>query len=286
MQVQLTECVVSLKEEALIPARQAGVLVALSVQEGSRVDAGQNIGLVDDTQQRLQHDLSVVQQLEAAEIAGSDIDVRYAQAAADVAAAELSAARAANARVPGTVPRSEVRRLELSAGRAKLLVERSQGEQRIAALTLRGRALAVTLADENIARCQITTKISGELIEIRKHPGEWVNPGDTIAHVVRLDRLRVEGFVSAADHDPAEIADQPVIATVALAHGQRADFPGRIVFVRPTVQGGGQYLVYAEVTNRAVGGHWLLRPGMVAEMAIGAGPTKSVDHPGTLSRTQ
>ena len=265
--LHLSDCVVSLKEEALIPA---GVLVSLSVQEGSQTEAGQSIGRIDDTQQRLEHDLARAQQMETAEMARSDIDIRYAQSAADVAVAEQESASAANTRVQGAVPLSQLRRLELAADRAKLLVERSESEQRIAAHTLRGRDLAVTLAAEKVARCQVTTKISGEVIEIHKHPGEWVQPGDSIAHIVRLDTLRVEGFVSAADHDPAEIANQPVVATVALAHGQQAEFTGRIVFVRPILQGGGQFLVYAEVANRASNGHWLLRPGMVADMTIGA----------------
>jgi multidrug efflux pump subunit AcrA (membrane-fusion protein) len=187
----------------------------------------------------------------------------------------------ANQRVGGSLPLSEVRRLELSANRAKLLVEKSQSEQRIAGLTLRARDVAVAIAQQNAARCQIVSSIDGEVIELQKQLGEWVNPGEPIAHIVRLDRLRVEGFVSAAEHSPSELADQPVVATVQLARGETAEFAGRIVFVRPVVQGGGQFLVYAEVANRSQGGHWLLQPGMVAQMTIGA--SRSVESKGRIS---
>jgi len=269
-EIHLSDCIVSLKEQVLVPAQQAGVLAKLLVREGTRTVAGQPIAQIDSAQQTLEYDLALVQREEHAEKAESDIDIRYAQAAEEVAQAELQSAVDVNHRVGGTLPQSEVRRFELAARKAKLLVERSQSEQRLAGLALRGQNVAVTLAKKNIARCQVVSSISGEVIDIKKQQGEWVNLGDPIAHVVRLDTLRVEGFVAAASHDPIEIVNQPVVATVNLAHGRQAEFVGRIVFVRPVVQGGGQFLVCAEVANRAVNGHWLLRPGMLTDMTIGA----------------
>ena len=43
---------------------------------------------------------------------------------------------------------------------------------------------------------------------------------------------------------------------------------GKIVFVSPLVQPGGEYLVWAEVENKQENGHWLLRPGLTATMTI------------------
>ncbi|QDU98987.1 efflux RND transporter periplasmic adaptor subunit [Lignipirellula cremea] len=269
-EIQLSDCIVSLKEQVLVPARQAGVLTSLTVREGSRTVAGESIAQVDDAEQTLEQDLALVQQSEYAEKAASDIDIRYAKAAEEVALAELQAALDVNQRVGGTLPQSEVRRFELAARKAKLLVERSESEKRLAGLALRGQNVTVNLARKNVSRCQVVSSISGEVIALKKQEGEWVNLGDPIAHVVRLDTLRVEGFVTAASHDPIEIVNQPVVATVKLAHGRQAQFAGRIVFVRPVVQGGGQFLVCAEVANRTQDGHWLLRPGMLTDMTIGA----------------
>ena len=282
--IPLTDCVVSLKEQVHLPARQSGVLVSLSIREGSRVQAGERIGKVDDVQQRLAHDLAIVERMESAELANSDVDVRFAQASAQVANAELQASRLANNRVDGTVPLSEFRRLELAASKAGLMIERSQSQHRIAGLTLKGRDLALKLAQQKVADCEVESPISGEVMEIQKQPGEWVQPGDTIAHIVRLDQLRVEGFVSASQYDPAEVADQPVLVTVRLAQGKPATFTGKIVYVRPVVQGGGQFLVHADVVNRSRDGHWLLRPGMVAEMTIG-GSLPSNDNAAALEGT-
>ena len=61
---------------------------------------------------------------------------------------------------------------------------------------------------------------------------------------------------------------QPVRATVTLANGRVETCPGNIVFVSPIVDAGPQFLVWAEVVNRQDNGHWLLRPGLNAEMSI------------------
>ena len=55
---------------------------------------------------------------------------------------------------------------------------------------------------------------------------------------------------------------------VTLAHGQRETFPGKIVYVNPLVQAGGEFQVRAEVQNRQDSGGWILSPGLTAEMTI------------------
>jgi multidrug resistance efflux pump len=119
-----------------------------------------------------------------------------------------------------------------------------------------------------VYRCAVTSPLAGEVIEVLKHAGEWVNAGDPVVHVVRLDTLRVEGFVNAAEHSPASVRDRPVRVSVTVGPGETAEFTGRVVFVRPTLQAGEQYLIYADVENRSANGQWLLQPGMLASMRI------------------
>ena len=84
-----------------------------------------------------------------------------------------------------------------------------------------------------------------------------------------MDRLRVEGFISASEVNVSEIAGGSVAVDVQLARGRKERFNGKVVFVSPIVTSGGKYRVRAEVENRREQGHWLLRPGMNAAMTIG-----------------
>jgi hypothetical protein len=85
---------------------------------------------------------------------------------------------------------------------------------------------------------------------------------------VRLDRLRVEGFVNANEVDPSALIDRAVLVEVATAGGQRRTVSGRVVYVSPLVQGGGENRIWAEVENVKENGRWRIQPGQSARMTI------------------
>src|SRR5262249_14164759 len=114
----------------------------------------------------------------------------------------------------------------------------------------------------------IIAPIEGVVQKIYAHMGEWVKPGDTVVRIIRMDRLRVEGYLDKDKLSPVDVADRPVSVQVVLANGRKVQFPGKIVFVDPEIQGDHDYEVRAEVENRKENGHWLLRPGLPATMTI------------------
>jgi hypothetical protein len=83
-----------------------------------------------------------------------------------------------------------------------------------------------------------------------------------------MDRLRIQGFINANKYSPAEVANRPVTVTVELAHGRQESFVGKVTFVSPMVELGGDFRIYAEVLNRQENDQWLLRPGQNANMTI------------------
>ncbi|MGE0610128.1 MAG: hypothetical protein AB7O62_23755, partial [Pirellulales bacterium] len=94
-----------------------------------------------------------------------------------------------------------------------------------------------------------------------------------VLRIVRLDRLRVEGFLNASEHNPHEVMNRPVLVEVPLAHGRVEQFRGKVVFVSPLVEADGEFRVWAEVVNRTEGDQWLLLPGLNAAMSIELGRT-------------
>ena len=112
--------------------------------------------------------------------------------------------------------------------------------------------------------------LDGEVVDVQGNAGEWMQVGAPLAHVVRTDKLRVEGYVDAAKWDAEQVRGRPVTVVVSLANGRQETFEGRISFVSPLVESGGDYRVFAEVANRrsAGSGEWLLRAGQTATMTI------------------
>jgi len=266
----LQRCLVSLIEEAKVPAREPGVLVELRVREGDVISKGALIARIDDDQPQMERRKAKAEHDQAVTKAKSDVDVRYAVAAELVAEAEHKKALESHAKVPGSVTEVERDRLKLSEKKGELQIEQAELEQRLATLAAQSKEVEVLAAENAIDRRLIKSPLDGVVVQVFPHEGEWMQPGDPLARVVRTDRLRVEGYVDSARHDPAEVSGRAVTAEVTLAGGRRESFTGRIVFTSPLVESGGDYRVFAEVENRqdSGSGQWLLRPGQTATMTI------------------
>ncbi|MCE9556493.1 MAG: HlyD family efflux transporter periplasmic adaptor subunit [Planctomycetes bacterium] len=267
----LENCFVMLVEEADIPAQEAGVLAELKVAEGTEVRAGDLLAKIDDRRAEIDKRLAADQYASAREKADNDINFRYATAAADVAEAAYQAALDANRRVANSVASSEVRKLKLEHRRAVLQIEQSRLERSTMGHEAQEAAAKLEAADDNLRRRKITSPLDGVVVDVRRHVGEWVQPGDVVLHVVRLDRLRVEGFIKAADAPSSRIRGRDVTVTVELAGKagkERHEVTGKVVFVSPLLQTGGDYRVWAEVNNRQQDGQWLLQPGQPVSMRV------------------
>ncbi|NBP88856.1 MAG: HlyD family efflux transporter periplasmic adaptor subunit [Planctomycetia bacterium] len=180
----------------------------------------------------------------------SDVDVRYSIAAEQVAEAELEKAVASNRRIPGSVTEVELARLQLNRKKSELQIEQAQLERRLSALDAHSKEVEVEAADNRIERRRIASPIDGMVVQVYPHLGEWMQPGDPLARVVRTDKLRVEGYVDSARFEPEQVHDRPVTVTVGFAADREEAFKGRIVFVSPLVEPGGDFRVFAEVENR------------------------------------
>lgn len=272
----LDRCLVSLADEARVPAQEAGVLVELAVREGDKVTAGQVIARLAADQPEMEKRRATAEFEQATAKAESDVDVRYAQAAEGVAKKAFEKAEQSHESVKGAVTEVERDRLRLEWQKATLQIEQARLERRLAALAAEAKRAEVDAADRAITRREIRSPIDGVVEDVARHQGEWMQPGDALAHVLRTDTLRVEGYVDAAKWDPGEIRGRPVTVEVELANGRREAFEGRIAFVSEQVESGGDYRVYADVGNRRAaagagdGGEWLLRAGQTVRMTIHA----------------
>lgn len=265
---ELLNCYVTQIEEVEVPAQEAGVLVKVDVREGDAVATGQLLAQIDDIEPRMQQRVAQFELQVAREEASSDINVRYAQATEAVARQEWHQAVEANKKVAGAVPEAEVRRLVLKQNEAALSIEQADMRRRIAALEAKVSEAKVEAATVGIERRQIVAPLDALVVKVHHHQGEWVQPGVPVVHLIKLDRLWVEGSLKAQQYTPAEVHGRPVVVNVTLARGREETFQGKIVFVKPNVEADDTFLVRAEIDNKKENGFWLLSPGMPAKMTV------------------
>ena len=174
--VLLPHCLVSLIYEAQVPAEDAGVLTEIVVREGAQVSTHDLLAKIDDTHARMQLDVAENKLAVAKEQAENDIHVRYAQAAADVAKAELDQALEANRKHPGTVTRAEVWRLQLTWKRAaQPLVEFCRHPHRAPDKAAMGKGLGNPFYLSEIARLQALVEgyERGRFIRLMRRVDKW-----------------------------------------------------------------------------------------------------------------
>jgi multidrug resistance efflux pump len=268
--VKVQHCFVSLTDqgESKVSTKEAGILMKWAVKAGQEVKAGQVLAQLDNVEAMLAVDAAEAELNVANQEAKNTVNTRYARAAALVAHAEYQQGLDANKRVPGTVAVAELTRLKLTWDRSELEIEKADSDHIIDGLKAKVAEAKADTAKEKLNSRKIVAPLDGIVVELDHHVGEWVQPGDTLVHVVGLEHLRVEGFLKAADVEPREVAGQPVTITVQMARGSEQVFTGTVVFISPLVTSGYEYRIWADVENKKLDGHWLLRPGLIADMNI------------------
>ncbi|MDA1013469.1 MAG: HlyD family efflux transporter periplasmic adaptor subunit [Planctomycetota bacterium] len=263
--IQLEDSVlVTLIEQMEVPAEDLGPISEVVVREGQSVKAGELLARVkaDEAELRLEHakkDLAV-----AKTQSSSDVKVRFANKRLELARSELARAEATLKKQPKGISQSEMDKLRLEVDSGVLAVEQSELDQTVAGLSAGLKQTEVAMAEREIARRKIVSPVDGKVVEIKRRRGEWVKPGDSVLRIVRLDRLRVEGFLHG-NQLVDEFAGRPVTLTVDLPGRSMETFTGEVVFVSPEINPvSGEVRVWAEVINKKS----LLMPGLRGSLTI------------------
>ncbi len=276
--IELEGAILKTIDATTLAAQVAGPLRELLVKEGDIVKANQALGKINDDALRLELEQLKTQVAVAQKKQVNDIDQRLAEKSMQVAHTEYERALHANARVPGTYPINEIDRLKLLVDRTELEVERAKYDQELA-------AFEVTLAQgnyrqtyERFLRHQLAAPAAGVVVSVEKRAGEWVEPGTDLLRIVRIDQLRVEGFISSDEANPQLVGRSARIAIAdqsASAPAESHTWLGRVVFVSPDVNPvNSQVRVFIEVDNP----NGVLRPGLRVQARIEGPIEDSVTH--------
>jgi multidrug efflux pump subunit AcrA (membrane-fusion protein) len=262
--LEVASALIRVIEQVDVPAREAGMLVAVQAREGQIVEQGDPLARILDTEVRLAAARAEMEVEVARKNAENDVNIRFAKKSAEVAKAELRRSLDSIAQYPKSISDTEMDRLRLIVERAVLEVEQAERDFEIAKLTRQIKENELQFAQQKVERRKIVAPLSGVVVQVNRRRGEWVKPGDTVLRILRIDRLRAEGFLKVRDISD-DLEGCPVTLAVDLPGRPGAEFPGKVVFVSPEIDPvNAQIRVWAEMENRGL----LLRPGMRAKMTI------------------
>ena len=262
--VEVSSMLLRLIEQGDVPARESGALAGVHVVEGQMVAEGAAIAEIDDAEARIAEDRAKIEWETARANAANTVNVRFAKKSVEVAEAELRRSTESNERYRKAVSESEMDRLRLVVEKGRLEVEQSEHEFRVAGFNQQVKENEHRAAQQKVKQHKITAPLAGIVVQVLRHRGEWVKPGEVVVRILRLDRLRAEGFVKT-EHWSEDLQGRQVRLVGDLPKAPGAEFPGKVVFVDPEIDPvNAQVRVWAEVENREL----RLRPGMKARMVL------------------
>jgi RND family efflux transporter MFP subunit len=266
-EIQVSSVLIKLIEQVEVPARESGVLADVMVREGEMVAAGAPLAQIEDADAQLDKRRVQLELIGARRQAESDVKVRFARKSLEVAQAELRRAVDSEKRLAQSVSQSELDQLRLVVQKSTLEIEQAQLELDLAKTLQEVKENDLEIAEHSIQQRRMTAALAGFVVQVNRRRGEWVQPGQTILRILRLDRLRAEGLVSAQDVS-GQLNGSSVKLTVHLSDQSSTEFTGKIVFVSPEIDPvNGQVRVWAEIDNSGL----QLRPGLHGSMVIDSG---------------
>jgi multidrug resistance efflux pump len=168
----------------------------------------------------------------------------------------------------GATPYWEMKTKEFEADRAELSIQMAENNMKIAEVQLTAKQTELQMAELELKRRKITAPLTGYIEERIAQTGQWVRPGDPIATLIQMDKLRVEGDVDALRYPGQIRKGAPVQVKIYTGSDKPVEFSAKLGFVSMEINTNGEYRVWVEVANKQLGDDWLLKPGMEAEILI------------------
>jgi multidrug efflux pump subunit AcrA (membrane-fusion protein) len=229
--IEVVNALTRTRELVEISAEIAGPIVEMVVSEGSRIKVSQTLGRIKDERARMARDKAKLELELAEEKKSSDIAVRLTDKASKVAQAEYERAVNANKQIANTYPESEVDRRKLVFEKSQLEIEQAAYDRSLTALQASIAVNQVEQAEFELSRHTLLSPINGMVVGVKRHQGEWVEPGTPILEVVDLDHFRVEGFVTA-EEAAVGLFGKSVSIDIAIGNVSLAR-KGKVVFASP-----------------------------------------------------
>lgn len=276
---QISGCVVGLVTRRDLAATEAGILTHVAVKRGSRFRAEDILAEIDSREAEQSYKRAQAEYQLTVMRAKDEIEIEYADAQERVEKEDYLEFMQANTEMPGAVTDAELRREKLEWDRARLGGRKARKDQDMARMEVNVKRAETELAEIGIEKRRIRAQFDGEVLRLHREEGEWVQPGETIAEVARLDTLQVDGWVYFDEYDPRDIENCRVTIDVRVGPRREEQATGYIVYVDPIAEYDGKrarYRVRAEIRNRIENGRWLISPNLIATMKIHLGTAEAV----------
>lgn len=219
--------------EIMVSAQGSGQLLEFNVTEGDKVFAGETVGVIDTVQLHLQK-RQLEAQMKSVLSSRPDIKSQVSSLRSQIAKQKSEKARIEKLIAKGAAPvkqlddinaQIEVLENQLSAQMFALSQSSSSLEHNAAALDAQ-----IALIEDRIAKCRISSPVSGTVIAKYANAGELVNVGIPLMKVADLDTMYLRAYFTSDQLADIKLGDK-VEVTADYGADKQFTYEGNITWI-------------------------------------------------------
>ena len=208
--------------EVIVSAEAAGKLLRLEVEEGTKLEAGEEIGLVDTVQLYLKK-LQLEASMKSVENQRPDLAKQIAATKQQIVTAERERKRVENLLAAGAANQKLER---------QLVAQESSLRNSTNSLTEQGNSVAIQVAqvEDQLAKCHVQSPIAGIVLAKYAEAGELAAIGKPLFKVGEVDRMYLRAYITSEQLSQVKLGDQ-VTVYADYGNSEQKAYPGEVTWI-------------------------------------------------------
>ncbi len=256
--IDATELFLQVWDQRDVPAPEAGILSEVHVDKGHIVAEGAILAKLDDREQLIARDRALVELAVAQKrLESTKAKIALKRQLLMFATKAVERAAESNDQAVDAVSDAEIEQLQIKKEQTAYDLREAENEIQILQSMAKLKTQDLRAAEVALQKRTIKASIAGEVVDVHAHPDEWIEPGQPLLRIVRLDQLIVETLVpSTAEVD--DLLHQEISLAVDMPNHPAVKFQGRVDYVSSEVGAvDGRVRIRIQIANPDN----LLRPG-------------------------
>lgn len=214
--------------EVTVSAEASGKLLRLEVEEGTRLKAGEEVGLVDTVQLYLKK-LQLEASMKSVESQRPDLAKQIAATKQQIATAQREKKRVENLLAAGAANQKQLDDWDsqIALLQRQLIAQESSLLNSTNSLTEQGNSVGIQVVqvEDQLNKCHILSPIEGTVLAKYAEAGELASVGKPLFKVGEIDRMYLRAYVTSEQLSQVKLGDEVTVYS-DYGNSEQKAYPG------------------------------------------------------------
>ena len=219
--------------EVIVSAEAAGKLLQLEVEEGTRLKAGEEVGLVDTVQLYLKK-LQLEASMKSVESQRPDLAKQIAATKQQITTAQREKKRVENLLAAGAANQKQLDDwdAQVTLLQRQLIAQESSLMKSTNSLTEQGNSVSIQVAqvEDQLNKCHIQSPIEGTVLAKYAEGGELASVGKPLFKVGEVDRMYLRAYVTSEQLSQVKLGDKVTVYS-DYGNSEQKAYPGVVTWI-------------------------------------------------------